>query len=262
MRSIGSWRVTETDIQACAEIVQKGDVDKFAAVMAAPVELRDVLFPLHALAIEVSRAPWVTKEPMIAEMRLQWWRDALAEIADDKAVRRHEVVTPLTKILRPDTARMLDGMVEVRRWDIYKDPFDDDAHFRDYIIQSSGGVYRAACQTLGESEASCDDFSYASGLANYLRAVPALEEHGRSPLLDGRSEAIHALAKTGLEALQKVRSARPSKRVRAVFLSGWQTESILNSVVRDPGLVTRGALGSSDAVKKAKLIWMAFTRGV
>ena len=49
--------------------------------MAAPVEARRVLFPLYAFNVEVARAPWVTSEPMIGEMRLQWWRDALEEIA-------------------------------------------------------------------------------------------------------------------------------------------------------------------------------------
>ena len=67
-------------LQACADLVQRGDPDRFAAAMAAPVAARKVLFPLYAFNLEVARAPWVTEEPMIAEMRLQWWRDALGEI--------------------------------------------------------------------------------------------------------------------------------------------------------------------------------------
>ncbi|MEQ8366967.1 MAG: phytoene synthase, partial [Roseicyclus sp.] len=60
-------------LQACAELVARGDPDRFRATMAAPVDARRVLFPLYAFNIEVSRAPWVTAEPMIAEMRLQFW---------------------------------------------------------------------------------------------------------------------------------------------------------------------------------------------
>ena len=74
------------DLAACAALVQRADPDRFLAVMAAPVAARRVLFPLYAMNVEVSRAPWVTAEPMIAEMRLQWWRDALAEIAGGGAV--------------------------------------------------------------------------------------------------------------------------------------------------------------------------------
>ena len=79
----------DADLTACAALVEKADPDRFRAAMAAPVAARAVLFPLYALNVEVTRAPWVTQEPMLAEMRLQWWRDALQEIADGGPVRRH-----------------------------------------------------------------------------------------------------------------------------------------------------------------------------
>ena len=248
-----------SDIQACAEIVQKSDPDRFAAVMAAPVWMREILFPLHALAIEVARAPWATQEPMIAEMRVQWWRDALAEIAEGKNVRRHEVVTPLAEVLSPETAKMLDGFVEVRRWDIYKEPFEDNAHLRDYLLQSSGSLYRAICSALDADDAAASDFGYAVGLANFLVAVPELEARGRIPLLDGRPEAVKELAQTGLDALQSVKHQNLSKTVRSAFLPGWQAESTLNNAVSQPELVASGALIGSEASKKMRLIWKTFS---
>ncbi|MBT6544979.1 MAG: squalene/phytoene synthase family protein, partial [Rhodobacteraceae bacterium] len=70
-----------SDLNACAALVERGDPARFLAVMAAPVQAREVLFVLFAFNLEVARAPWVTQQPMIAEMRLQWWCDALDEIA-------------------------------------------------------------------------------------------------------------------------------------------------------------------------------------
>ena len=52
--------------------------------MAAPLAARQILFPLYAFNVEVARAPWVASEPMIGEMRLQWWRDVLEEIGADE----------------------------------------------------------------------------------------------------------------------------------------------------------------------------------
>ena len=63
-------------LNACAEIVQRGDPDRLRAVLAAPLEARAVLLPIYAFNVEGARAPWVTEEPMIAEMRLAWWREA------------------------------------------------------------------------------------------------------------------------------------------------------------------------------------------
>jgi phytoene/squalene synthetase len=82
-------------LTACAALVERGDPDRFRAAMAAPPPARNVLFPLYAFNLEVARAPQVASEPLIGEMRLQWWRDALAEIAAGGPVRRHEVTTPL-----------------------------------------------------------------------------------------------------------------------------------------------------------------------
>lgn len=61
----------DADLTACAGLVERGDPDRFRAVMAVPVAARRILFPIFAFNIEVSRAPWVTQETVIAEMRLQ-----------------------------------------------------------------------------------------------------------------------------------------------------------------------------------------------
>lgn len=255
MQSIGSWCATVTDIAACAETVFRADPDRFAAVMAAPAGLRDTLFPLHAMAIEVARAPWVTQESMIAEMRLQWWRDALAEIAQGKTARRHEVVTPLADILTPDMAAALDGFVEVRRWDIYQEPFEDEAHFKDYLMQSSGVFFETLAKAVGGSKNGAMEYGYAVGLANFLKAVPELQARGRIPMVDGRPEAVSALA---AEALVQLRGGKGlSKPVKAAFLFGWQADHILQTAAQNPDAVLDGTLGRSDAAKKASLLLAA-----
>ncbi|MCA3454148.1 MAG: squalene/phytoene synthase family protein, partial [Rhodobacter sp.] len=87
-------------VAACAALVQRGDPDRFMAVMAAPVAARAPLLVLYAFNLEVARAPWVTQEAMIAEMRLQWWRDTVAAMAGPGPVRAHEVATPLAEVVR------------------------------------------------------------------------------------------------------------------------------------------------------------------
>ncbi|NND19194.1 MAG: squalene/phytoene synthase family protein, partial [Silicimonas sp.] len=135
--------------QACADIVAKGDPDRFAAAMAAPVAARRVLFPLYAFNVEVSRAPWVTSEPMIGEMRLQWWRDALEEIGAARPVRRHEVTVPLAEVLHAPLASQLDELIAARRWDLYTDAFEDTAHFQDYLKKTGGRLMWVSAHLLG-----------------------------------------------------------------------------------------------------------------
>ncbi len=257
----GGGRVSvdfDDDVKACAALVHRADPDRFMAVMAAPVAVRPKLFPLYALNVEVARAPWVTQETMIAEMRLQWWRDALQEIAEGKAVRRHEVVTPLSQVLSPDLAATLDEYVAVRRWDIYRDPFEDEAHFDTYINHSAGSLMVAAAQVLGEAdEAVLRDFGYGVGVANWFRAIPDLEARGRIPLLDGTPDGVGSLAQKALDKLQRARSnsAGVSEDARPALFAGWQAEWVLRRVVTRPECVAVGDLAQGEIRRRTSLMW-------
>lgn len=250
------------DIAACAGLVQRGDPDRFMAAMAARPAARDVLFPIYAFNLEVARAPWLTQEAMIAEMRLQWWRDALEEIGQGAPVRRHEVVTPLAEVLDAQGAALLDKLIVARRWDIYKDPFEDAAHFADYLDATSGNLMWCAARALGEAdEVAVRDMAYASGLASWFRAIPELEAQKRVPLVDGRPEAVALLAQGGLVRLRAARQARSgvSKAAGQALFAGWQAEAILKQVAAEPQRVAEGALGHSEFAKKAGLLRRSLT---
>ncbi|MEN8685454.1 squalene/phytoene synthase family protein [Marivita sp.] len=250
----------DADLIACAKLVEKGDPDRFAATMAAPVELRKVLFPIYAFNVEVSRAPWVTKEAIIAEMRLQWWTDALEEIASGGLVRRHEVVTSLAHVLDATAARELQKVVQARLWDVYRDPFEDQAAFSKYIEDTAASLLLAASQAVrGTMPHALTDLGYATGLAQFLRAVPELERQGRRPLVDGRPEAVRDLAKGGFDRLVKSRQARSEvvTETRPITLAAWQAGPILKQAKSDPRRVADGTLGTSEAAKKLRLVWQA-----
>ena len=235
----------DQDLTACAGIVERGDPDRFRAAMAAPVAARVTLFPLYAFNVEVARAPWVTQETMIAEMRLQWWRDALEEIAKGGPVRRHEVTTPLARAIAPEDAELLDELVAARRWDIYKDPFEDAAHFARYIDQTAGHLMWVAARRLGATEeAIVRDAAYATGIAAWLCAIPNLEEAGRVPLLDGTAEGVSALAKGALDRLKSARAKRAQipKAARAALLPAAHAGPVLHAAVADPQKVSEAGL--------------------
>jgi len=252
----------DDDLVACAQAVERGDPDRFAATMAARVPARAILFPIYAFNIEVSRAPWVTQESMIAEMRLQWWRDALAEIRDRGVVRRHEVVTPLAHVLDREGAMLLDRLVQMRRWDIYRDPFEDMAHFREYIDATSGHLMLATARALGPvPEEPVRQAGRALGIANWLRAVPALEQAGRIPLVEGTPDAVRALANEGLQALAQARAARSAvpKAVRPALLPLWQAGPVLSQAAQDPRRVAEGRLEVAPVYARLALMGRALS---
>lgn len=257
--------MTDPAIQACAESVARGDPDRFRATMAGPVAARAVLFPLYAFNLEVARAPWVTQEPMIAEMRLQFWRDVLDGVSAGTPPRAHEVAAPLAAVLanRPDLVGVLDSLVEARRWDIYKDPFTDDAAFEQYLNATGAGLMWSGAALLGAPapcEAAIRGFGRAAALASLLLAVPELTSRSRVPLVDGRPEAVRVLAQTGLEAIQAARSAKLPKACLPALWTGWRAQAILRRAVQNPYHVIEGTLPESGFAKDFGLIrrvWLA-----
>lgn len=243
-------------VAACAALVERGDPDRFLAVMAAPPAARARLFPIYAFNLEVARAPWLTAEPMIAEMRLQWWRDTVA--AERRA---HEVAGPLHDLIRDAglPVAVLDRLVAARRWDCWREPFADGAALAAYIEDTGGGLMWLAARALGAPDASetvARDLGWASGLANFLRAVPDLVARGRRPLPDDSPAALSALAGQGLARLARARRGTLGPG-RAAALAAWVAGPVLRTAQADPARVAAGTLAPSEFGRRARLIWAA-----
>jgi len=252
-------------LEACVHLVAKGDPDRFNALRAAPEAMQQVMWPLLALNLEVARAPWVASEPMIAEMRMQWWRDALEEIAEGKPPRAHEVAAPLHAVLTGQGAAIkhLDRLIAARRWDVWRDPFPNSAAMTAYLEDTSAGLLLAAAELLGWDTTQEDplrDAGYGFGLAGWFLAVPALKNTGRQPLPVEDTEALRALAEDGLARLARAR--RSAGREAAPLLRmGWMAEPVLHRAVKDPNGVLDGRLERSEFYKRGRLALKAFSGG-
>lgn len=245
-------------INACATIVQRADPDRFLAVMAAPVALRARLFPLFAFNIEVARAPWATQEPLIAQMRLQWWQDAVTEIAAGQPPRKHEVVEPLAGVMQSLPLAPFTALIAARQWDIYDAPFADEAAFWAHLDDTSGGLMWLATGVRGP-EAPIRGIGVAQGLASWLTAAPELAARGRVPLVDDSPEALRGLARRGLDLLDAAKGADFGDGVPALR-SAWRTKALLVQVIKDPACVAAGTLGTSEFQRRGSLLWRSLTR--
>lgn len=240
-------------VNACADLVRRGDPDRFRAAMAAKPRTRAVLFPIYAFNLEIARAPWVTSEPLLAEMRLQWWRDALEEIAAGGRVRRHEVATPLSEAVDAEGARILGEVVDARRWEIENRPFSDQLEFYRHLTGTAGSLMWAAARSLGATdEDEVRGTGYAGGLAAWFVAVPALLARNREPLFDDSLRSIRGLAQDGLTHIHRV-----SRPARPAALAAWEARPILKAAIRDPRRVYEGRLERAPGIRNLRLARMA-----
>ena len=241
----------------CAILLEKGDPDRHLAVLAAPVAARSRLLPLYAFNLEVARVPWVTKEPLVAEMRLQWWRDAIEHEASG-AARAHEVAGPLHDLMREAALprKVLDQMVAARRWDCWREPFDDLAALETYLDQTGAGLMWLSALALGApatAEQAVRAYGRAAAMAGFLRAAPELQARGRHPIPAGADVA--ALAQKGLGWLAEARAERATvpASVRPAMLAGWQAQGVLRRLAAgEPAEL-------SEFSRRGGLLWQAFS---
>ncbi|NBB98849.1 MAG: squalene/phytoene synthase family protein, partial [Alphaproteobacteria bacterium] len=167
--------------------VAASDPDRHAASLAAPPELRAQLWGLYAFNLEIARAPYLTQEPLIAQMRLQFWTDVLDDIVAGKPPRPHEVAEPLAALWVEHALPVELGqqMIAARHWHIDRAPFPDLDAWLDHIDQSAGHLMWLAARVLGapdSAELATRAMARASGIAQWLQAVPALQAAGRAPI--------------------------------------------------------------------------------
>ena len=133
------------------EALKKADPDRFRAALMADAQGRRDLLILYAFHYELSKVPDVTSEPMLGQIRYEWWREAVDEIYSGREVRRHEISTPLAELLlRTEMPRFwIDRLIDGRARDLDPQPFKDMDDAREYARQTSGQLLQIAVKLLG-----------------------------------------------------------------------------------------------------------------
>ena len=173
------------------------DPDRFLCALFAPAERREAFFALIGFNHELARAREAARTPLIALMRLQWWRDAVADAVAGKPPRRHEVAGPLQAAIAAGLldAEALSAMADAREAEAEEEGMPTEAAFQAYLRGTAGGFAVAAGRLLGVAGPALAELQAAGaayGLAGVLRSVPALAGQGRS-LLPGDVLATHGL---------------------------------------------------------------------
>lgn len=166
--------------------------DRYLAALLAPRAVRDDLVVLAAVHGEIARIPRVVSDPMLGEIRLQWWHDAIERLAAGFA-SGERTGNPLADalggvILRHGLpqARLFD-CVEARLFELYADPITDEAALARYLAGAEGEGFRLAAQVLGVAGSPAADAALvaagdAYGLTRCLMALPFHLSRGHVPM--------------------------------------------------------------------------------
>lgn len=201
------------DLEYCAAQVRAGDPDRFATAMLAPLPARARLIALYAFNLEIAKTRETVREPMLGEIRLQWWRDAIAECVAGSP-RRHQVVHPLAVAIRDaglPEATFLQA-IDARARDFDDLPPESEDALAAYVDATGGTVAELAVRCLSD-DPSADALS-AARAAGRAWAWIGLARGMHAHIRLGRRliPAARLSDATGLEA--DIGAARPSDAVR------------------------------------------------
>ena len=211
------------------ELARQHDPDRFFTSLFAPAVARPALWTLFAFNHELVRAREAVREPMMAMIRLQWWREVV-----EGARRRHEVAEPLGDALAAGIFRAdnLLSLIEGRQ----AEPPETDGQWIEHVQATSGLLATVSGRVLGTEHPAIRTAGAAYGAAGVLR----------NRALAGVA-SIAALATAGSAWLAEVRSAR----VPRGGLAAWLPAVLAARDLRRPDPVVVRGLGDKLAVTLA-----------
>lgn len=158
------------DLEDIDAIVRRTDPDRWlASRFVADPAARSDLLALYAYNQELARVVFAVSDPLMGEIRLAWWREAMDEIALGRPPRRHPVVLALAASRFSPQA--LADLTEARHADLDAEPFADRQAVLAYLDATAGAVTALAARRLDTQSEAAQSASAARaiGLAGLWR---------------------------------------------------------------------------------------------
>ncbi|MCR9134789.1 MAG: phytoene/squalene synthase family protein [Alphaproteobacteria bacterium] len=202
----------DPDQDTCLALLREGDRDRYLCALLTPGRHRGAITALYAFNLEIARIRDVVTEPMMGEVRLQWWND-LIENPSETAPAGHPVAESLVKAIDDhDLPRQTFlNMIAARQFDLYDDPMPDRNTLEGYAGETASALIHLCTRVLDTSgKAASADAAGHAGVAQLIAGLLLL-----LPLHRSRGQLFvpgDILKSAGLD--------------RESFLAGKQTESI------------------------------------
>lgn len=178
-----------------ARVVRDVDRDRYLADLFVPQPARKHILALHAFNAEIASVRDKIREPMAGEIRLQWWRDALAKREGAGNPLAEALLRTMEEFRLPVQA--LDRMVEVRVFDLYDDPMPDMPTLEGYAGDTASALFQLAAMVLnGGAVTGTADLAGHAGvawtIAGIFRSLPVQVARRQLYLPRTLIEARHA----------------------------------------------------------------------
>ncbi len=150
----------------CLNEVRRHDHDRYLASLFLPAETRAHAFAFQAFNLEIARTREIVSEPLLGQIRLQWWRETIEGIYAGTP-REHPVVAALEAAIEAcaiDQATLI-ALIDAREADLDDGPPPDLAGLEAYAEATSGALAMLVMKTTGGETTDCRDAAKDIGTA-------------------------------------------------------------------------------------------------
>lgn len=267
---------------------RRHDQDRFLCALFAPPEHREHLWTLYAVNAEIARIRDGVSEPMLGHLKVQWWRDVVANIAANQgAPAGYPIAEALQRVMAGGrfTSVWFEDILIARDWELDDGVFPTLASLEEHVERTAVRLAWLSLDVLGITDTiSRDAVRHAAmgfALCGMLRAIPFHAARNRllmpSDLLDSAAVTLGGIqsgqamtALTGVAAkvasraymhldLARAVSRMADRQSRAVLLWATIARSFCRALERaDYNVFDRRILGFRAGV--APLIWASWRR--
>lgn len=173
--------------------LKRHDYAGYLSIRMAAKQNQEKLSWLFGLFMELQRIPYKVDEPMLGEIRLQWWRDQLKRLARGESVG-HPVADGLVPFLVEaqnhfqDDALLdiLNQIIESFLFEVRRAPVQSKKELMDIFDQRYGGLIRAGLllshRPIDGLEDVCRGAGIAIGMTEMMADLPRILHKGIMPL--------------------------------------------------------------------------------
>lgn len=214
----------------CAAEARRHDRDRFLCALFAPADRREDLFALLAFNQEIAKTREIVSEPLLGEMRLQWWREAVGKIyevsADLETLRGNHVIEALVPAIRGRglSRELFEKLIEGRIRDLDPAPPPDHGALIEYAEATSSALSLLMLEVLGLGDETVSEPDRAE-------AISAARAIGIGWAILGQIRALSATWRQG-------RIFLPATDLAA---AGWRAEASPMAAARLPDVVKPAA---------------------
>ena len=169
----------------CANLVRAHDFPRYASTLFLPSVHRRPMLAIHAFNVEISRIRDQVSQPMLGEIRLQWWDDAVTGIYAG-TTPDHPVLQLLAYAIAAGDLPLhaFHNMIEARKTDLYDDPMPSLTDLEGYLGETAAALIQLAALVLAGEEAlkTATVSGYAGvamGIVGLMRSLPQARARGQ-----------------------------------------------------------------------------------